>query len=178
VHYEEWVSRGFLEAVPGRALKYPFVAKSVAEDLGKFNIVALAFDQWRAEEFRDELNNIGVESYVWEGPEKPEGQGLKLVRHAQGFGGGASQSSLWMPRSIGKLEELVMAGKLKVRFNPVLRWNSASAVMEQDATGNKKWEKRKSTGRIDGIVALCMAIGALFGVPAPVGDWGVAAFDL
>jgi phage terminase large subunit-like protein len=83
-----------------------------------------------------------------------------------------------MPRSIGAIEELVLAGKLKVRYNPVLRWNSASAVLDTDATGNKKWEKRKSTGRIDGIVALSMAIGAATAVQSPDGEWAVASFSL
>jgi phage terminase large subunit-like protein len=64
-----------------------------------------------------------------------------------------------MPRSVSDLETAVMRGTLRVRKNPVLTWNSASAVLESDATDNRKWEKRKSTGRIDGIVALCMAVG-------------------
>jgi phage terminase large subunit-like protein len=178
VPYEVWEKAGFLNAVPGRSLDYAYVAKSVAEDTGRFNVRALAFDQWRIEDFQRELDDTGLDSYVWEGPDKPEGAGLKLVRHAQGFGGGASISSLWMPRSIGAIEELVLAGKLKVRYNPVLRWNSASAVLDTDATGNKKWEKRKSTGRIDGIVALSMAIGAATAVQSPDGEWAVASFSL
>jgi phage terminase large subunit-like protein len=178
VPYRAWATAGHLEATPGRSLDYAYVAKSVAEDTGKFNVIALAFDQWRIEDFQRALDNSGVDSFIWEGPDKPDGEGLKLVRHAQGFGGGSSVSSLWMPRSIGALEELVLAGKLRVRFNPVLRWNSASAVMDTDATGNKKWEKRKSTGRIDGIVALSMAIGAASGIHAPAGEWGVATFSL
>jgi phage terminase large subunit-like protein len=176
--YRAWVTNHDLEAVPGRSLDYAYVAKSVAEDTTKFNVITLAFDQWRIEDFQRSLDEIGLESFIWEGPDKPEGQGLRMVRHAQGYGGGASVSSLWMPRSITAIEELVLSGKLRVRYNPVLRWNSASAVLEQDATGNKKWEKRKSTGRIDGIVALCMAIGAASGVQAKEQDLYVASFDL
>ena len=41
----------------------------------------------------------------------------------------------------------------------MLTWNNASAVVEQDASANKKWSKRKATGRIDGVVALSMAVG-------------------
>lgn len=178
VPYRAWLDAEHLETVPGRSIDYAYVAKSVAEDTSKFNIVALAFDQWRIEDFQRDLDDQGVESFVWEGPDKPDGAGLRLVRHAQGFGGGASVSSLWMPRSITAIEDLVLSGKLKVRYNPVLRWNSASAVLEQDATGNKKWEKRKSTGRIDGIVALSMAIGAV-SMPREQGqDLYVASFDL
>jgi phage terminase large subunit-like protein len=64
-----------------------------------------------------------------------------------------------MPRSITNLEDAILGGRLLVRRNPVLTWNNASAVIEQDASANKKWSKRKSTGRIDGIVALSMAVG-------------------
>ena len=171
VPYDAWVRDGHLEAVPGRSIDYEYVAKSVGEDIGSFNVVGLAFDQWRVDDFQKALDKMGVEAFVWEGPDKPDGIGVKLIRHQQGFGGGSSESSLWMPRSITTLEDLVINGKLRVRFNPVLRYCSASAVLESDATGNKKWEKRKSTGRIDGIVALSMAIGAASGVPVPSDDW-------
>ena len=43
--------------------------------------------------------------------------------------------------------------------NPVLRWQAANVTVEQDAAGNIKPSKRKSTERIDGIVAMVMALG-------------------
>jgi phage terminase large subunit-like protein len=67
-----------------------------------------------------------------------------------------------MCRSIELTEKLVLDGKLRVVFNPCLRWNSASAVIEADAKNNRIFTKRKSTGRIDGLVALVMAIGYAF----------------
>lgn len=177
VPYRAWVTGEHLNAVAGRSLDFAYIAKSVSEDVARFNVVGLAFDQWRIEDFQRELDDVGIESWIAEWDAKDErwverdkkqpGEGLMLIRHGQGFGGGANQSTLWMPRSIGVTEDAIMQGKLRVLFNPVLRWNSASAVLESDATGNKKWEKRKSTGRIDGIVALSMAIGAATNVPAP-----------
>jgi phage terminase large subunit-like protein len=76
-----------------------------------------------------------------------------------------------MPRSITETEDAILQGRLKVLQNPVLTYCSASAVLEQDASGNKKWSKRKSLGRIDGIVALSMAIGCAMseGEPEPAG---------
>lgn len=188
VPYRAWVTGGHLNAVPGRSIDYDYVAQSVGEDISKFNVVGLAFDQWRISDFEKSLKNMGVEAWIatwdaqleqWvaEGTKGP-GTGIMLRRHGQGFGGGASDSTIWMPRSITNIEELVLTGKLRVRFNPVLRWNSASAVLEQDATGNKKWEKRKSTGKIDGIVALSMALGAAMAVQAPAGEWAVESFSL
>jgi phage terminase large subunit-like protein len=60
-----------------------------------------------------------------------------------------------------------------IRRKPVLRWNSASAVLDSDPSGNRKWDKRKATGRIDGMVAATMAMGAAGGhvEATPVSIW-------
>jgi phage terminase large subunit-like protein len=65
-----------------------------------------------------------------------------------------------MPISVEVTEEAIVKGALRVNTNPCLTWNAASIVMEPDAQGNRKPEKKKSTGRIDGIVALIEAMGA------------------
>jgi phage terminase large subunit-like protein len=43
--------------------------------------------------------------------------------------------------------------------HPVLAMAAANAKVEADSAGNRKLSKRRSTGRIDPIVALCMALG-------------------
>jgi phage terminase large subunit-like protein len=43
---------------------------------------------------------------------------------------------------------------------------AVNARIEMDAAGNRKLRKRRSTGRIDPIVALCMALGVA-ARPAP-----------
>jgi phage terminase large subunit-like protein len=171
--YAAWTRLGVLDAVPGRSIDYAYVAKYIAELLGDGD--ALAFDPWRMEDFQRALDGTGVDSWLWEGPEEPAGEGLRLVRHGQGFGGGASASSLWMPRSVTFLEDLVLRSGLRVKKNPPLTWCSANAVMEADPAGNKKFSKRKSTGRIDGIVALCMAVGLL--LAAPPANSGESIYD-
>jgi phage terminase large subunit-like protein len=64
-----------------------------------------------------------------------------------------------MCRSIELVEQLIFDGKLRVAFNPCLRWNVHSAVIETDPKNNRVFNKRKAIGRIDGIVALAMAVG-------------------
>jgi phage terminase large subunit-like protein len=171
VPYRAWLTRGFLEAPAGRSIDYIYAARKVAELCAANDVVALAFDQWRIDDFTRDLDEAGVESFVYEGEDKPcPGTGLRLHRHGQGWGGGGSESMLWMPRSITLLEDAVIKTTLQVKPNPVLNWASASAVLEADPTGNKKWEKRKSTGRIDGIVALSMAVGAAMQQAEPQGE--------
>jgi phage terminase large subunit-like protein len=159
VPYGAWVTSEDLLAVPGRSINFAYVAQHVAAMQTESGIDVLAFDQWRIEDFLRELDAVGVQSYIYDAKEKNQ-QGLCLHRHGQGWAGGASENSLWMPRSIGLLEDAVMNRTISVQPNPALNWAAASAVLAEDPAGNKKWEKRKSTGRIDGIVALSMAVGA------------------
>lgn len=160
VPYSAWARDGHMEAVPGRYISYDFVVQFIADNLlPLFNIQALAYDTYKIKYFFESMNRIGLDYWEWDGPGTVSGSGICMVRHSQGFSGGASDKALWMPASIAATERAVMGAKLRVKKNPVLTWNSASAVLEADPTGNKKWEKRKSTGRIDGIVSLSEAVG-------------------
>ena len=172
VPYSAWVRSGHLIAVPGRSLDYRFVVKDMADWLAGDDI-SLAFDTWRIEDFQRALDEEGIDSWLYEGPDETPGQGLRMVRHGQGFGGGSSSTALWLPRSITDTEDAILHSRLKVLRNPVLTWCNASAMVEQDASGNKKWSKRKSTGRIDGIAALSMAVGLAMAAHEKPADPGV-----
>lgn len=161
VPYDVWVKAGHIVAVPGRSIDYSYPAQKVAELTAEFNVRALAFDSWGMKYFLPELDRAGVANYLFEGEETP-GFGLCMRRHGQSMFGGTNDKALWMPRSIDLLEKSILKGELAVIENPVLDFASASAVLITDAPGNKAWDKRKSTGRIDGIVALSEAIGAAF----------------
>ncbi len=63
-----------------------------------------------------------------------------------------------------ELEKLVIGGALEHGGNPVLRWMAGNAAAEIDAAGNVKPSKKKSTEKIDGIVALVMALGGWAGI--------------
>jgi phage terminase large subunit-like protein len=63
-----------------------------------------------------------------------------------------------MSAPIKKLEEVVLAKRLRHGGNPVLRWMAGYALIEQDAADNWKPSKEKSCERIDGIDALIMAL--------------------
>ena len=52
-----------------------------------------------------------------------------------------------------------MANAMNHGANPVLRWMASNITVEQDAAGNFKPSKKKSSERIDGIVATIMSLG-------------------
>lgn len=166
--YDLWRDQGFLFAPPGRVVNKAAVAVFLRDVLlPRHNVVTLAYDQAMADDFLQACDEVGLGVWIDDRrrddagqPVGQDGVGLRMQRHGQGYAGYASPHILWMPRSVDAIEEAVINGRVTIAKNPVLRANSANAVLVADPSGNRKWDKRKSTGRIDGIVAAAMAIGA------------------
>jgi phage terminase large subunit-like protein len=134
--YQQWERAGHLHAVPGKVIDYAHVVERLGERSAKVEISAIAYDRWRIENLKADADAAGLD--------------LNLVECGQGFKD--------MSPAVEAMEEAILNGTLRVHVNPVLRWNVASAVLEEDAAGNRKFTKRKATGRIDGLVALAMAV--------------------
>lgn len=64
-----------------------------------------------------------------------------------------------MSPALRDLEQVLVEGQLAHGGHPVLTMCAMNTVITLDDGGNRKPSKRKSTGRIDGLVALAMAIG-------------------
>lgn len=145
--YDIWVRDGWLNAVPGKAVRMDFLAARVAEASVEHCIEALAYDAYAfRKHFEPELGACGVT--------------VPLVEHPQGGKRRAAESGLWMPGSLKVLEELILDGRIRLRRSPVLISALMGAMTEEDAFGNRWFAKRKATCRIDPAVALAMAIGA------------------
>ena len=56
------------------------------------------------------------------------------------------------------LEKAILARQLRHDGHPVLRWCVSNVAVESDPAGNLKPSKVASTERIDGVVALIMAV--------------------
>jgi phage terminase large subunit-like protein len=74
-----------------------------------------------------------------------------------------------MSFAVDTFERLVEEGKLRHANHPLLTMAVGNAKIEMDAAGNRKLSKRRSTGRIDPIVACAMALGVA-ARPVPVID--------
>lgn len=155
VPYDAWERKGFIHTTPGKAVKYGFVAQRIAALSQQFYILSIAFDPYRIQYFEPELQQEGIL--------------VSLIPHGQGYYK-SQASGLWMPHSIELFEAMLLEGTLNIVSNPCLRWNAASAVTEADQKNNRIFAKRKSTGRIDGLVAAAMAIGMAEGYQRDEGD--------
>jgi phage terminase large subunit-like protein len=136
VPYRQWKAEGHLQAMPGKTNDPAVVARKIAELHGLYNIKSLAYDRWRIEDLRRELNAIGCD--------------VELVPHGQGFRD--------MSPAIEALERHVVAATIRHSNHPILTWNAANAVAVSDPAGGRKLDKAKSHGRIDGVISLAMAL--------------------
>lgn len=135
VPYDVWRDQGFIEATPGNVVDYRAIEAGIVADAQIFDLREIAYDRFNSSQLVTELM----------------GEGVTMVPFGQGF--------VSMAAPTRELEKLVIAGLLAHGGNPVLRWMASNVVVIEDPAGNMKPAKNKSSEKIDGIVALIMAIG-------------------
>ena len=134
VPYDVWQKQGFLQTTEGNVVHYGFIEKFI-EKLGeKYNIREIAFDRWGAVQMVQNL----------------EGMGFTVVPFGQGFKD--------MSPPTKELMKLTLEKKIAHDGHPVLRWMADNIFIRTDPAGNIKADKEKSTERIDGVIALIMAL--------------------
>jgi phage terminase large subunit-like protein len=142
VPYDMWQQQGFLETTEGNSIKYEQVAKILRDMFTRYNIRKLAFDRWNMAHLKPWLERAGFSVHMIED---------RFVEFGQGT---ASMSP-----ALRSLEELLRDKKIAHGNHPVLTMCAACAVVEGKDDSNRKLSKNKSSGRIDGLVALAMAVG-------------------
>lgn len=158
--YELWVEGKFLTANTGPTIDKTFVAARLAEIAQRHKLQFLAFDPAGIADFIDACGEIGFPVWRYEGPDKPEGRGLKLISHAQGTRVLFQEKQLCMPRSIEALEDAILNHNIVIDDSPVTYMCAANAALVEDGQKNRAFDKKRSRGRIDGLVTIAMATGA------------------
>jgi phage terminase large subunit-like protein len=137
VPYDLWQRQGFLIGTPGKSVALDWVASEIGKACQGLPVAKLAFDRYRYDLLRLELERAGVNL-----PFEPFGQGF-----------------VSMSPAVQALEEVLLHNRLRHGGHPVLAMCANNAVSVSDPSGNRKLDKSRSTGRIDGMVALAMALG-------------------
>ncbi|MCC8618916.1 terminase large subunit [Xanthomonas vesicatoria] len=141
--YDVWARQGFMRTTPGASVDYSHVAADIGEIVSDLDLQVIAFDRWRIDVMKKELDTLGIEL-----PLQPFGQGFKDMGPA-----------------IDTLEAELLNSRIAHGGHPVLSMCAANAVVTKDPAGSRKFDKARTTGRIDGLVALAMAIGVAAAVP-------------
>ncbi|MEN6370924.1 MAG: terminase TerL endonuclease subunit [Armatimonadota bacterium] len=134
VPYDVWVRDGQMKTTDGNVADYATIREDIIEASKRWNIKEIAYDRWNATQLVQDLM----------------GEGLEMVPMGQGF------ASMSAPTK--EFEVRLLSKSLHHGGNPVLRWMAGNVQAAQDAAGNIKPDKKKSTEKIDGIVASVMAL--------------------
>lgn len=143
VPYDVWAQQGHLRTTPGKTVDYEYVAATLYTDCEHGDVRKIAFDRWNFRHLKPWLLKAGfTEGQV-------EGDNAIFEEFGQGY-----QS---MSPALRDIESDLLDEKIVHGNHPVLTMCAANAVVTSDPAGNRKLDKAKATGRIDGMVALVMA---------------------
>ncbi len=130
----EFARREFLTITPGRVVDYRYIARTIKETNENYQIKEINFDPWQHDQLIRDLQE----------EEAP------MVECPQGYKG--------MSTPMKELERLARLFAIRHGGNPVLEWMAGHVSRQEDPAGNIRPDKASSGEKIDGIVALIMAL--------------------
>ena len=135
VPYLQWIADGCITATPGNVTDYEYIQQEIIDSAEDYDIQSLGYDPWNAHQLATNVYAAGIE----------------VQKFAQTTGN-FNEPIKWIERNI-------FQGKLDHGLDPVLRWMLGNVELIRDTNGNRKFDKRKAREKIDGMVALAMAVG-------------------
>lgn len=137
VPYAAWLAAGHLQQTEGDVTDYDAVRRDVIADVQRFRPKEVAYDSWNAAQIAAKLQE-----------DLPETTFVQFIQGPKSY-----------HPAMKALEEAYLAGNLRHGADPVLTWNASNLVPRTDANMNKAPDKKRSAEKIDGMVALLMAMG-------------------
>jgi phage terminase large subunit-like protein len=137
VPYPQWRDQGYLLTTPGNVVDYDAIRAKVKELGQQYRIREIGFDPYNATHLATQL----------------ESDGFKMVEVRQGVQTMSDPSK--------ELEKLVVGHGIAHGNHPVLNWCASNVVVRRDHNDNIKPDKERATEKIDGIVALIMALSRM-----------------
>jgi len=142
IPYDLWKRQGWLQTTPGKSVSYEYVAQHMRQLFLRFRIEKIGFDRWNMKHFKPWLVQAGFSEQEIQN---------KFVEFGQG-----TQS---MSPALRELESMILEQEIAHGDHPVMSMCASNSVVEGKDSANRKLSKARSSGRIDGMVALAMAVG-------------------
>ena len=130
----EWCKNGFIITTPGNITDDDYVEDDIKEICSFFDMQGIAFDRFKLDQM--------VQHF--------QAEGLEMIDYGQGY--------VSMSPAVDNLEKMVLNGEIDHGGNPVLSWMNSNVLIRKDPAGNRKFDKEKSADKIDGMVAVAMAL--------------------
>ena len=133
--YSGWARRGLLTVTPGNVTDFDQIEAELVADASRFEVREVPFDPFQATQLSSHLI----------------AQGLSMVE--------MRPTVLNFSEPMKQLEALVLQRRLVHDGDPILAWMISNVVCHRDAKDNIYPRKEREENKIDGVVALIMALG-------------------
>lgn len=133
--YSGWAEEGLLHVTPGAMTDLNVVEEDLREDLSRFNVEAVVYDPWQATQMATTLSE----------DDAPMVECRMTVQN--------------MSDPMKSVEALVLDRRLLHDGTPILTWMMGNVVAKLDAKDNIFPRKERYEQKIDGVIALIMAMG-------------------
>ena len=147
VDYWQWKEAGLIRVIDGNMISSKDLVDDIYSIIEKYKVQSLAYDRWFAGDVIERLLDKGFPLTSFD----------KFDQSFKNFS-----------PPIRKLEELILSQRLNHEGNEVLRWMASNVVVQVDGGGSIRFSKEKSIDRIDGMVALGMAVGTEMSEDKPI----------
>lgn len=129
-----WIEEGYITTTQGDVTDADFVEDAIMTISTMINIEEIAFDRYKLDQMVTHLMD----------------DGLNMVPFGQGY--------VSMNPAVDNLETMILQKQINHGDNPVLSWMIGNVVIRTDPAGNRKFDKKLSKDKIDGVVALAMGL--------------------
>jgi len=153
---EAWARAGLVTFCEGDRVDLRELRDQVLADCRQYEVREIGFDRFHAHGVIDDLAEVLG--------------GDTLVDVSQGF--------LGMNEPAKELEDMVATGRLNHGGNPVLRYMASVCVAEVDRDDHIRPSRRKSSDKVDGIMALCTALERAIANRADTSVPGIEVIEL
>lgn len=141
--YEGWLDSGVLTGTPGNIIDYSKIEDDILEYASRFNVIEMPFDPFQATQLAQRMM----------------AEGLPMVE--------MRPSALNFSEPMKELEALVLDGRFHHDGNPCMTWMISNVICHTDVKDNIYPRKARDENKIDGPVALIMALGRAIKGEAP-----------
>ena len=138
--YLQWVDDGDITVIEGERIDKEFVGDDLIRHIKEFDLICVGYDAWNADEIVRKFEREGIECIAY------------------------SQGAKHMSVPMKALDNYLSEGRIEHGGDPVLRWMCSNTQAKKSTIGGSDYmmpTKSSERSRIDGIVALIMAIGIM-----------------
>jgi len=137
--YESWVNSGNLIITDGEEIDFDFIREELKDLASVYQVREIAYDPWRAVQLAHQLMKDGASIVEYK----------NTVQN--------------MSTPMREMEAAITGGRFTHSNDPLLTWMASNVVAKADAKENIYPRKERVENKIDGIIAILMALGrALF----------------